>query len=202
MNFQEQQEQDILSQIKKLSSQISQAQSLTGLMMYQSEIQRFYENFILAKKLNESKEWKNFAKQQTESSQSVDTLKFKEESNVELPIETNEPVIEKQISQEQIQEEMPIKPTILEGKIDYNFSIQSGKKYKPLTIDLNDRIAFMKYLFNGDKEEYEHFVENLNMRNQVTSETYINHYIEQMGWTKKQEEYIQRLSELNEKRFE
>ncbi len=222
MEFQEKQEKDILTQMKEIADRVGKAQSIAGLLVYQADIQRFYENFILAKKLNESKEWRKFANDKNEdATTNVDTVVQEDpkmEENVQKILQNTEDVNTKEQQTEElsspIEEAVPKEqivnmenPTTADSngkqnKIDYNFSIQAGKKYNPLKLDLNDNIAFLKFLFENDKVEYDHFLENLNARNQITSVTYIEHYITKMNWTQTQEEYVQRLVDLNAKRFD
>ncbi len=199
------QEKELLQEFKNLSQKISNVNSFSGLMMYQSDIQRLYEDFIFFKKLHESKENLAIASSFTPQENSQSISKPKE-------ISTN-PV--KEVTKESTQsnkEEAPNKAEKLikqedsatpnNGQLDYNFSINTGAKPKPIQLDVNDSIAFTNYLFSGDKDEFSTFIEQLNARNKQTSQSLLTHTAEVENWGKKQQEYVDRLKELNNHRFE
>ncbi len=177
----------LLEEMKSLAGKISNVQSFSGLLMYQSDIQRFYEDFIFLKKLNERRDLK----------ESLNSTSTENEVETHIQNEEKEPVLTEISTTEIAEENNNEKP-----KLDYNFSIQSKKAYPGIQLDLNDQIGFVNTLFKGDRNEFQHFIENLNNRNATTSVSYISHYEEKMNWGKKQEEFVNRLKELNDKRFE
>ncbi len=192
MNSKLDKEKDLLQEFKALAAKIESANTFSGLLMYQSDIQRFYEDFIFIKKLNERKDAKEIAEsfaapppsQKLEAKTSTD--KKPEPKTVETPNMQTEAV----------------KSDVADSKLDYNFSINANRKPVPIQLDFNDSLAFQNYLFEGEKDEFHNFIENLNNRNEVTSISYIAHIQQIRGWGKKENEYIQRLLELNNNRFE
>ncbi len=197
MSFINEKEKEVLEEIKSLAEKLSKVQSYTGLMMYQSDIQRFYEDFVFLKKLQQFRDLpENMNVHTTHVNQTESSNK---EINPTTPKEEKAPIEVLDFSEQQ---DEPIQTKDTEEKIDYNFSIQSEKKFKPLQIDLNDQVAFINSLFKGDKVEYDDFIEGINTRNLTTSKTYMTHMAEEWGWGTKEQEFLERISILNQNRFE
>lgn len=71
-----------------------------------------------------------------------------------------------------------------------------------IQIDLNDRIAFVKHLFNGDQNDFNRVVSQLNtIKTEKEAKKFINKMIKpDYDWSEK-EEYENRLLEIIERRF-
>ncbi len=202
-------EQELLQEIKNLSQKISNVNSFSGLMMYQSDIQRLYEDFIFFKKLNESKENAAIANEFQPKKVQQPIMKEDETKPKESLLENGiDSKIEVEAQEEKSTESEVPAPNKVENNqpkdapLDYNFSIHAGEKPKPIQLDVNDSIAFTNYLFEGDREDFLSFIEQLNVRNKQTSQTLIMHTEEVQAWGKNEYEYVERLKELNNHRFE
>lgn len=71
-----------------------------------------------------------------------------------------------------------------------------------IQIDLNDRIAFVKHLFNGDQNDFNRVISQLNtIKTEKEAKKFINKMIKpDYDWSEK-EEYENRLLEIIERRF-
>ena len=74
---------------------------------------------------------------------------------------------------------------------------------KSLTFGLNDRIAFVKHLFNGSQEDFNRVVSQLNsFENHEETEQFIDHIVKpEYSWAGK-EEFEKRFMEIVNARFE
>ncbi|MEE4001301.1 hypothetical protein V1T75_13235 [Tenacibaculum sp. FZY0031] len=73
---------------------------------------------------------------------------------------------------------------------------------KTIQIDLNDRIAFVKHLFDGDQNDFNRVISQLNtIKTEKEAKKFINKMIKpDYDWSEK-EEYENRLLEIIERRF-
>ncbi len=78
----------------------------------------------------------------------------------------------------------------------------NDKLQNSIQIGLNDRIAFVKHLFNGDQNDFNRVVSQLNtFKTEKEAKKFINKMIKpDYNWTEK-EEYETRLFEIIERRF-
>ncbi|MBA6156932.1 hypothetical protein H3Z83_10425 [Tenacibaculum sp. S7007] len=85
----------------------------------------------------------------------------------------------------------------VESKKSLNDKLQNS-----IQIGLNDRIAFVKHLFNGDQNDFNRVVSQLNtFKTEKEAKKFINKMIKpDYNWTEK-EEYETRLFEIIERRF-
>ena len=73
---------------------------------------------------------------------------------------------------------------------------------KALKIGLNDRIAFVKHLFNGSLEDYQRVVSQLNsFKTLDDAKNFIEHLVKPEYSWKDKEDYEERFNDLLEKRF-
>lgn len=94
----------------------------------------------------------------------------------------------------------PEKATKIEAKTK---SLNDKLKAKQIKVDLNNRLAFVKHLFNGSAEDYNRVLSQLNtIETEERSISFINNMVkpEYKNWEGK-EEYETRLLELIERRF-
>ena len=152
----------------------------------------------------------------------VEELEFVDEVEVKETITEELYIAEEEIAEvEQASEE----PAIIEGKKVLTLEEELGdtisvdvmanlfEKIEPkktlhdklqntITVDLNDRIAFVKHLFNGNQEDFNRVLSQLNTMN---SEKSAKNFIQKMikpdyDWSEK-EAYEVRLMELIERKF-
>ena len=102
-------------------------------------------------------------------------------------------------------EEQKIQPktesgSILKTNIPTDF-MEAEKKKNEFRLDLNDKVAFTKLLFNGDAEELKTTVDKLNSFNNLEdAKQYLSEVYYEKDWTKA-DEYAQRLWSLVENKF-
>ena len=79
--------------------------------------------------------------------------------------------------------------------------MEAEKKKNECRLDLNDKVAFTKLLFNGDAEELKTTVDKLNSFNNLEdAKQYLSEVYYEKDWTKA-DEYAQRLWSLVENKF-
>ncbi len=106
---------------------------------------------------------------------------------------------------------LPEKPKgVKNHKVSVSEKAAQGKKKslneklsgKALKIGLNDRIAFVKHLFNGSTEDFHRVISQLNSFSNLTeAQQFIEHLVKPEYSWKDKEDYEQRFMELLEKRF-
>lgn len=94
----------------------------------------------------------------------------------------------------------PVKKADSEGKKSLNDKLKSGG----LQIGLNDKLAFIKHLFNGESADYDRVLSQLNtISNFNKAKTFINDIVkpDYNHWTGK-EDYAERFMEIVESKFD
>ena len=90
--------------------------------------------------------------------------------------------------------------SILKTNIPTDF-MEAEKKKNEFKLDLNDKVAFTKLLFNGEAEELKNTVDKLNSFNNIEdAKQYLSEVYYQKDWAKV-DEYAQRLWNLVENKF-
>lgn len=85
---------------------------------------------------------------------------------------------------------------------DYESYLPKSSNLPKIQIDFNDRMAFLHQLFDGDNEAMELVVNTLNhLETAADSEAYLADLVREMDWQDRTE-YIERLQELVQKRFD
>tara|TARA_R110002072_G_scaffold9144_3_gene44922 strand:- start:2651 stop:3283 length:633 start_codon:yes stop_codon:yes gene_type:complete len=109
--------------------------------------------------------------------------------------------LEKDIPKAEENQEISLDPNI-NSLGNNNLSINEQMASGLLKIGLNDRIAFVKHLFNGEQQDYNRVLSNLNtMSNFEEADNFINQIIRpEYKWQDK-EEYVDRLMELIRLKF-
>ena len=90
-----------------------------------------------------------------------------------------------------------------QNKEDNNKSLNDKLKGKSLSIGLNDKLAFIKHLFNGKREDYERVLSQISTSNSFKEVTNLVQNIvkpDYKGWLGK-EEYEERFMEILESKF-
>lgn len=93
----------------------------------------------------------------------------------------------------------PVKKTDSEGKKSLNDKLKSGG----FQIGLNDKLAFIKHLFNGEVSDYDRVMSQLNtVTSYQEAKTFINDMVkpDYNNWSDK-EEYEERFLEIVESKF-
>lgn len=117
------------------------------------------------------------------------------ESVHEVVIENHE------IADKVIDETSNYKTKIEEISDDFS-DLLPKKQFPKIQLDFNDRIAFLNQLFDGDSESMELVMNTLNhMESLSDSKNYLKDLKKEMDWRHK-DEYVERLVELVEKRFD
>jgi hypothetical protein len=99
--------------------------------------------------------------------------------------------------------ETPIFDKVSDVKSTEKKSLNDKLKSGGLTIGLNDKLAFIKHLFDGKNQDYDRVISQLNtMTNFNEASTFIESTVkpDYNSWTEK-EEYAQRFMEIIESRF-
>lgn len=97
----------------------------------------------------------------------------------------------------------PVSTTKNKPKEDNKKSLNDKLKREGLVIELNDKIAFIKHLFNGRSEDYERVLSQLNTYSSFKEATnFIQNIIkpDYKGWIGK-EDYEERFMEILESKF-
>lgn len=97
----------------------------------------------------------------------------------------------------------PVSKSENESIKDNKKSLNDKLKRKDLVVDLNDRLAFIKHLFNGKSKDYERVISQISTSNSFKEATHLIQEIikpDYNGWTGK-EEYEERFMELIESKF-
>ncbi|MCQ4035831.1 hypothetical protein [Kaistella montana] len=90
--------------------------------------------------------------------------------------------------------------SIAKSNIPTDF-MEAEKRKPEFRLDLNDRVAFTKYLFNGDPDELKKTIDQLNSYNNLEdAKQYLSDVYYSKNWTKV-DEYAQRLWGLVENKF-
>lgn len=85
---------------------------------------------------------------------------------------------------------------------DYEKYLPKSSNLPKLQVDFNDRIAFLHQLFDGDSEAMDLVINTLNhLENPSDSHEYLKDLVREMNWADK-DEYIDRLTELVQNRFD
>ena len=110
-------------------------------------------------------------------------------------IKPQEPVIEKE---ERISIE---EKTLAKPEVSLDYLEDKSSRTKEFRLDLNDRIAFSKWLFDGSQSELNEVVNNLNQfKNIDEAKEYLSDLYYEKKW-EKADEYAQRLWTLVENKF-
>lgn len=85
---------------------------------------------------------------------------------------------------------------------DYEKYLPKSSNLPKLQVDFNDRIAFLHQLFDGDSEAMDLVINTLNhLETPSDSHEYLKDLVREMNWADK-DEYIDRLTELVQNRFD
>ena len=85
---------------------------------------------------------------------------------------------------------------------DYERYLPKSSNLPKLQVDFNDRIAFLHQLFDGDSEAMDLVINTLNhLETPSDSHDYLKDLVREMDWAEK-DEYIDRLKELVQNRFD
>ena len=98
----------------------------------------------------------------------------------------------------------PVSKSKNQSKEDNKKSLNDKLKGEGLTIGLNDKLAFIKYLFNGKSEDYERVLSQINTSGSFKEAANLIQKIikpDYKGWIGK-EEYEERLMEIIEAKFD
>lgn len=97
-------------------------------------------------------------------------------------------------------QEKVISGSMLKSNIPTDF-MEAEKRKPEFRLDLNDKVAFIKHLFNGDAEELKLTVDKLNAFGDLEqAKSYLSDIYYSKDW-KKSDEYAQRLWTLVENKF-
>ena len=118
------------------------------------------------------------------------------------------PVFERKETEESSVEETETKTAVQETPVNETSEAARPKSLNEtintgLQIGLNDRIAFIKHLFNGDSDDYTRVLSQINsMSNYSDAENFIRAQVqpEYNSWTDK-EDYVDRFMSIVEKSF-
>lgn len=99
--------------------------------------------------------------------------------------------------------EIVVKPnsgSLLKNNIETDF-MEAPKKQLEFKLDFNDKIAFTKYLFNGNDAELKETIDKLNSYDKIDdAQQYLSEIYYKKNW-QKVDEYAQRLWSLVENKF-
>lgn len=98
----------------------------------------------------------------------------------------------------------PVSKSKNQSKEDNKKSLNDKLKGEGLTIGLNDKLAFIKHLFNGKSEDYEHVLTQINTLGSFKEAANLIQKIIKPGYKRwiGKEEYEERLMEIIEAKFD
>ncbi|WP_262732498.1 hypothetical protein [Gaetbulibacter sp. NE] len=100
--------------------------------------------------------------------------------------------------------EMPIFEPVAEAKQDIKKSLNDKLKRRGITIGLNDKIAFIKHLFDGKNEDYDRVLSQINTSSSFQEASHLIQNIvkpDYNQWEGK-EDYEERFMEIIESKFD
>ena len=213
--------QKILSEIKSIAAEIGNSSNLDTAVL-KEKISKLYEKLVVLEflensisdiesitpdnsiEIEEEEDENDFdAEENVTTSDSLDFLKVEEVSEDEVTI----PTLEKEV-----EEEVPTDKTIDENNLSksINNSINSTKsslheelKKSTIQIGLNDRIAFVKRLFDGNQQDFHRVLSQVNTFSNIEE---VREFIDTMvkpehNWDN-HEEYAHRFMEIIENKFQ
>lgn len=215
--------QKILSEIKSIAAEIGNSSNLDTAVL-KEKISKLYEKLVVLEflensisdienitpdnsiEIEEEEDENDFdAEENVTTSDSLDFLKVEEVSEDEVAI----PTLEKEVEEE---EEVPTDKTIDENNLSksINNSTNSTKsslheelKKSTIQIGLNDRIAFVKRLFDGNQQDFHRVLSQVNTFSNIEE---VREFIDTMvkpehNWDN-HEEYAHRFMEIIENKFQ
>jgi len=187
----EQLHEELLIEIKSIANVIISVNSFSELIENEVKIQSLYEKFILVKNVN----YFNIEKTENDIDRNVmsndnditiiHTIEFDKIEEVGVSVENE---LENEVKKETLEVSKSFPPKYLSKKIN---------------LDLNDRFAFISQLFNGNAQDLDVFIQVLNQTQSFQeAKSIIDTVKMKQNWTSMQDEFVERLEELNEKRFD
>jgi len=187
----EQLHEELLIEIKSIANVIISVNSFSELIENEVKIQSLYEKFILVKNVN----YFNIEKTENDIDRNVmsndneitiiHTIEFDKIEEVGVSVENE---LENEVKKETLEVSKSFPPKYLSKKIN---------------LDLNDRFAFISQLFNGNAQDLDVFIQVLNQTQSLQEAKSIIETVKmKQNWTSMQDEFVERLEELNEKRFD
>ncbi len=217
----EEYKKELLQEIKTLSHELAECNSFVGLLSHEMTFNKIHEKFIVLKFLERNRlglevldepiplEEDDFEEETEQEPEEVKvTIEEEEKKDIKFPAESyfDETVYDDNRDEEkETGETMPKEVDVnYPEEKEYTTEWKIDKSYPPIQLDLNDRIAFQNILFDGDKEQLNLVEETLNRINSLSSSLeYLQDLSREMGWNSSdKKEYVERLTELVEKRFE
>ena len=214
--------QKILSEIKNIASEIENSSNISTSQL-KEKISELYGKLVILEFLENSivgiEEISADEKNTVQATESiVDALDFSKEENEEVEIITEiETIYEateiiEEVKEETIKEVIPTSNTIEESDSlrSLNETIETKKsslhkelKKNSIQIGLNDRIAFVKRLFDGNQQDFHRVLSQVNTFSTIDE---VREFIDIMvkpehNW-EDQEEYADRFMEIIEVKFQ
>lgn len=199
----------IILEIKKLASEIEQSNSFNT-AHYKEMLKNLHDKFVVLEYLE-----KNIQGLIDESVE--DHIEFgdiKEERKVEDIKSVEEKSLEEEVVADKVEEIEPVddrleKLRALEETIDavgnkeVKKSLNEELKKNVVNIGLNDRIAFVKILFDGNQQDFNRVLSQVNSFNTIDElRDFIDNYVKPDHNWDEYEEYSQRFIEIIESKFE
>lgn len=208
-------EKKLKSELLELCHSIINDEREEDLVSTLTQTQMLYEKLVVLNYLQEQGDTEDDFDLEEEENHSdpnpneISHLSIEKSPQVENVIEEKIEAIVEEPIQEEI--EKPNETISISPEIDENPPITNSGKNRSLNeqmatgllkIGLNDRIAFVKHLFNGEQQDYNRVLSNLNtMSNFQEADSFINEMIKpEYDWDGK-EEYLDRLMELIRLKF-
>lgn len=206
-------EKKLRSELLELCHSIINDEREEDLVSTLTQTQMLYEklvvlNFLQEQEENEEEENSNESDEQEEENTSeISHLSIEKspQADRDKKIEPSS-ITEVPLEREEVKETISISPKSTESPSDSsankNRSINDQMATGLLKIGLNDRIAFVKHLFNGEIQDYNRVLSNLNtMANYEEADLFVNQMIRpEYNWEGK-DEYVDRLMDLIRLKF-
>lgn len=204
-------EKKLRSELLELCQSIIEDNREEDLVSTLTQTQMLYEKLVVLNYLKEQEDTfeveGNVVEENIPIQESISHLSIEKSPKEEVSPEATP---ESEITQEKMEPkipdlkmETPEKPlSETESSTGTNRSINDQMATGLLKIGLNDRIAFVKHLFNGEQQDYNRVLSNLNtMANFDEADSFVNQMIRpEYNWEGK-EEYIERLMDLVRQKF-
>lgn len=213
--------QKILSEIKSIAAEIGNSSNLDTAVL-KEKISKLYEKLVVLEflensisdienitpdnsiEIEEEEDENDFdAEENVTTSDSLDFLKVEEVSEDEVAIPTLEKEVEEEVPTDKTIDENNLSKSINNSTNSTKSSLHEELKKSTIQIGLNDRIAFVKRLFDGNQQDFHRVLSQVNTFSNIEE---VREFIDTMvkpehNWDN-HEEYAHRFMEIIENKFQ
>lgn len=196
-------EQKLILEIKSIAKEIENTDTIETTLI-KDKISLLHEKLIILQFLEKNIDGltSKYKKDETKLHNSYTKNKTIEVVKDVIPKKTNAKAPETPIFNRKTITKQLEKPHTPKKNITPRVSINQGSKNKMVQIGLNDRIAFVKKLFDGKQQDFNRVLSQVNsFSNMEEVNSFINNYVKpEYEWGNK-EEYVDRFMSIIETKF-